>query len=354
MNKNYLLLFILLCTYNLFGQTVVFSNSRSSRGLALHKSLDSLFIASASDNKIYVVGLDDPNYKSNAVLSTTDSPRGIALKDDELYISLNRNGSSLDKIVKINVKETNPILTEVSTVIAEPNGLTIYNNILYVSAKKNIYTIDLLLENSTPYLLIDDLSTVFGTIGLCVWNNYLYVSDTWENQLVKYNLNTSNPNKEVVLSNFNGNGLSVLHDKIYTSSFSGNGFPATVYEIDPISETINEIGNGTIGATWDVVVSDNSLYASNSEGGEVVRYNFNALSVRKFDEQHFTIYPNPSSNYINLNTLGNIGEIKIYDFNGRLVKTSGAFNKQINIEELAIGTYLLKSNNGFIGKFLKK
>ncbi len=53
------------------------------------------------------------------------------------------------------------------------------------------------------------------------------------------------------------------------------------------------------------------------------------------------LYPNPSRDYINIQTESNIRRIDIYDLSGKIVKTNYSADK-INIENLPKGNYLIK------------
>ncbi len=351
MNKHYLLLTCLIITNCLFGQTTIFNSSSNTSGLAIDTNRDSLFIAAKFGDKIYTIDLDDTNYTPNILLSGVDGPEDIEYKDNILYISLNSNNSSLDKVIKIDITETNPSPIEITNSIPNPNGLTIYNNKLYVSSGENIYTLDLSIANPTPFLLIDDLSTVFGTVGLCVWNNYLYVTDTWDDQLVRYDLNTTNPSKEIIFNSFTGKGLTVKENKIYST---GSAVPTKIYEIDPINETYSILGESSIATGWDIVTDENSIFISNLEGGEVIMYNFDELSITELELLKTIIYPNPTNDYIQLKNSENIQNIELYDLNGKLAKKVKVQNNKFDIRNLKSGIYLLKSNEIFIGKIVKK
>ena len=74
-----------------------------------------------------------------------------------------------------------------------------------------------------------------------------------------------------------------------------------------------------------------------------------ALSIVDYEFQNqLTIYPNPSSDLINIsfNTSLEISKLYVYDLNGRLVKKEEGTNlNKINISELMNGIYLLKVVN---------
>lgn len=70
------------------------------------------------------------------------------------------------------------------------------------------------------------------------------------------------------------------------------------------------------------------------------------LSIEEKDKLSFSIYPNPSSDYINIVTseLSNLNDVIIYDFTGKIIKIEKFNNTDsiINIEDLKAGNYFLK------------
>lgn len=81
-----------------------------------------------------------------------------------------------------------------------------------------------------------------------------------------------------------------------------------------------------------------------------------ALGIDSFiDESTITIFPNPASNIINVNSEKAITEIIIYDVLGKKVLSSNY--KSINIEKLKTGTYFielsLKGNRKKVKRFIK-
>lgn len=69
-----------------------------------------------------------------------------------------------------------------------------------------------------------------------------------------------------------------------------------------------------------------------------------------------TLYPNPTSDLLNIETKQNISKIEVYDLSGRLVKSAAGKEKQISVSNLNKGMYLIKmhTENGIINsKFIK-
>jgi hypothetical protein len=86
------------------------------------------------------------------------------------------------------------------------------------------------------------------------------------------------------------------------------------------------------------------------------------LAVNGNSNAVFSIYPNPSKQFLNINIDANSTEVlksaQIFDLNGRLVMETPLNSSRINIETLQNGTYLLLLKNqngkGFSQKFIKE
>lgn len=95
---------------------------------------------------------------------------------------------------------------------------------------------------------------------------------------------------------------------------------------------------------------------------KVVPPNIIALSTNEQLAQKFNLYPNPSTNIVNITNSENMSvkQIEIYDLAGKLVNTQHFNNQadiQLNIETLTNGTYLLylHTNEGAaVKKLIKK
>jgi hypothetical protein len=86
------------------------------------------------------------------------------------------------------------------------------------------------------------------------------------------------------------------------------------------------------------------------------------LGTNSFDSFVFTVYPNPVKSIININiNTTNPVEFNsavIYDLNGRMVQQTKVENKTVNVENLSIGTYILKlkdeQGKEYSQKFIKE
>jgi len=106
--------------------------------------------------------------------------------------------------------------------------------------------------------------------------------------------------------------------------------------------------NNTISYTFNDPVSFKSVTASSSNG---------SLTIEDIEEipNQISVYPNPTANRIYIQG-ENILQTELFDLRGRKVKTTN--QKQIDISEMGIGTFILKvtteTNNTKSFKIIKK
>ncbi len=68
------------------------------------------------------------------------------------------------------------------------------------------------------------------------------------------------------------------------------------------------------------------------------------MAVSDFNKNNIQVYPNPSSDFINIKNLDNIQKIRLYDVSGKMVLET-QFN-EIDIRKLPAGQYILNVHSG--------
>ena len=83
-----------------------------------------------------------------------------------------------------------------------------------------------------------------------------------------------------------------------------------------------------------------------------------STSENLLSKNSVNIYPNPTSDYLNIKTDKKITEMTVYDISGKKVFSSNSSDRKIDVSQLAKGTYILtiKSADGTMSnqKFIKK
>ena len=342
------LLFVLLSPIA-FCQTVtpIFSEVSNSSGLAIHDN--TLYIATSYSGSVYTIDLLEAEAEPELYISELGNIASLCFKDDYLYFARRSNNPADNKILRINTGIEGATVEEVVS-ITSPNGLTVDDNTLYISSQKKIFTVDLSQPDFTAVEIINSLDTTFGSIGVEVINQELFVSD--QDKLVKYNLAEANPAKVLVVDNLpNLTGLSKAENNsfIYATSYG----PDAVFRINITDGQTTNIASTDMATNWDIVFDDSILYVSNSEGGGVVKIEGVSLAAESFERQLTKVYPVPAADYLYIQ---NGNAVSLTDITGKQFEISMT-DSGLDVSALQSGTYILilKVNDIFVPKrFIKK
>lgn len=181
-----------------------------------------------------------------------------------------------------------------------------------------------------------------SAITLSTTNNGSYYAIITENGCISDTSNqisvVFNPNPPTPSINYTDSILST--DAIVGVQWFLNGTAVT----GATSSNYQPQANGTYS------VSTTYGTGCSTASGEVTVSNVAIFELA--NNQFVKIYPNPSSGFITIEASAGIQFIKVFELNGRLVKQStvGGLTAQVDLSELASGTYLiqLQSNNEII------
>jgi choice-of-anchor B domain-containing protein len=133
---------------------------------------------------------------------------------------------------------------------------------------------------------------------------------------------------------------------------NGNMTEIGYFDSHPINDFAGYEG---IWSTYPYFESGN-IVISDREGFLVVKSS--TLAIEENSISNFKIYPNPTSNTININSINfPISDIKIYDLSGKLVYSNefiSELNINLDISNFSNGIYILKLNNQFTTKIIKQ
>jgi hypothetical protein len=111
------------------------------------------------------------------------------------------------------------------------------------------------------------------------------------------------------------------------------------------------------------IESDGDTYMLTIENGEgdIAVYGNVALSQPEFSPLQVTLYPNPVSDVLYINSMDIINKVSVYDIQGKVIKTVSGLNSntsEINLSSLQNGVYFVSitSENGGVltQKIVKK
>ncbi|MEM6718100.1 MAG: T9SS type A sorting domain-containing protein [Bacteroidota bacterium] len=229
--------------------------------------------------------------------------------------------------------------------------------------RRMISKIDLSSTNPTVIDVISNLESSSIGVHLAFHGDYAYGLYTRysDRYVFRVNITTNNPSYEEVFPITTGyagiiswtvsgnmmyypelNDLFVT-DYIRRVDLTDPNFP--VQDVMPIPS----------GFALGIVVADDYLYLPTGNG--IVKTNISALnlSVNEFNAKETSLYPNPTSSYLQINNLKRTASYKIYNMLGvQVSKGSLAPNEQIEVSTLESGMYFIQLNNTSPIKFIKK
>ncbi|WP_261510642.1 T9SS-dependent choice-of-anchor J family protein [Chryseobacterium paludis] len=114
-------------------------------------------------------------------------------------------------------------------------------------------------------------------------------------------------------------------------------------------------------ATYQIALEGVAMYGY-SITVDNVTVNASALSTSEVNHKKdlFRVFPNPTSDFVNITSASKISEISIIDFSGKNIKNLKADNTEVrvSVQDLPSGNYIVKvkSSDGAAGsqKFIKK
>ena len=115
----------------------------------------------------------------------------------------------------------------------------------------------------------------------------------------------------------------------------------------------------TFGTVKSLITCGNGCYAFNTTDNKVIIIKDSTLGLSETeDKSTLSIYPNPTTDYLNIKSDLKIKEIQISDINGRIINNLDFQDHKINLTSLQIGIYFAKitDENGKITtkKIIKK
>ena len=238
--------------------------------------------------------------------------------------------------------------------LIQANGKIIYIRTVNISpAQQDLQATRYLGDGTT-------IDTSFGTNGTMTlaagWTSYGYVAP--------YNL----PNGDIFLhyrltlfASDKDAVMYVTNSGVINTSFGGNvidngnpvlgSFGLPTYKANP--------GSLSLGADYFVTTSERQALPQNITTTKV-NYNFPVLSTNENTQHGFEILPNPSDSEINIKSIDAFTTVRIYNIEGRLLKTSVTTNplleNKLDISSLSKGVYIVEvesENKRKIQKLIK-
>ncbi|WP_329804832.1 T9SS type A sorting domain-containing protein [Flavobacterium facile] len=259
---------------------------------------------------------------------------------------------------------------------SNPTQLLLHNNDLFIATEQtsHIYKINLLATDTTPIEVTD----IYGP--MVIKNNFLYVGQYVDSKIVKINL--SNGIKTDYLTGYKPNYFNLQGDDLYFTSNTTN----KLYKINLINNSLNIIlqnlnyVSGIViennicylcesqadkisyydlnsnqfvnfvsltSSSWPngITIYNDTIYFISTVGGQVSSIPISTLGIPTNQKKTYTIYPNPTTELLNILTDEILEEFQIFDTTGKEVLKGKFETNHINVTQLQAGAYILKIKN---------
>jgi ELWxxDGT repeat protein len=201
-------------------------------------------------------------------------------------------------------------------------------------------------------IAVESASSINSTNNYFVWNDALYFEgDNGSNdQLWKYDpasdtaLNVSNITGSTATggNNHDPSDYAVFGDYLY---YRGETFDNSNGYLFRTNGTTSEQLDDTIKDIDEITVLNGKLYFEGDDdtsGNELYMLDPSTLSITKVFKDTLDIYPNPTSDYINISSEYLDNDFKIYSLLGQVVKKGKITSSKITVSDLSTGNYILK------------
>lgn len=181
----------------------------------------------------------------------------------------------------------------------------------------------------------------------------IYVAGTWKEKfnIQNQNFNLSAVDMSVNLLKFDNQGNIKYTKELYTTPYIIGQVPSNL-EITTLTNgkivlAGNTLGNNLLNEDINNLNGDNYYIAVLEE---------EVLKTDEVNKISINIYPNPSSDFINIHTKEKFNNIEVYDATGRKVISEINSNNQIDVRKLLNGVYYIRIMTGpksLTSKFIK-
>ncbi len=348
MKKNYLFLFALFLSLNIFSQVEVLNLNRdlvNPIGIAVKNNL--LFIGEVGTSTFSRTDLSQGDPKSVVDIHTNLAViSDMTFDGNILYFSSADNSGS---IYKLDITDSsNTITTVVTNLGTNPSGLAIHGSELYIALRlhKKVLKIDLTDTNPTPVEVVSNVSGAI-IIDLAIHQNYLYFTHT--NKISRIDITQNVPIVELFVDNLNvPTGLELYENFLFIalSQHPSSGKKIGMIDLNDANPVVQDLAVDLDDA-WNLALENNTLYIAEQVTGKVSTLNISTLSNNDESlEENLAVFPNPSSDFITIPNLESAVNYKIVDLSGRVVlKNKLALGESIDIQSLTNGIYLVHLEN---------
>lgn len=331
---------LLLLTNFAFSQVTDLLTNLNSAGISNLTYKDNfIYFNSYVDKKIYRFDYTLPNPSYELVSQFNENPNFVYVKNNTLYVGV-ENPYKTYKIDLSSLNSPPMLLANIAGPMAQINDELYIGQ--YVASK--IVKINLITNIQSDALL--GYKPNFFTI----YENQLYFTSNYTNKLYKFDVTINC--LDVILNNLNyASGIIMNDELLFICESSGNSI-SFYSKLDFQFQNLIQLQPNS----WPngVIIIGNELFFIQTVAGKISKLPITPLlSNISFvnTDPKIKIYPNPSTEVINIDSKYLFEKYSIYNNEGKLIQNSTITNNKINVSELPKGQYVLmldKHSNTFL------
>lgn len=312
---------------------------------------DYLYVAESQSGVISRIDITDSTYTSVDLITGLNNPVGLKILDDELYVTeLYGN-----RIFKVDLTDPNLTQVDILTNIDRPSGIEIIGSELFftVASMSNDKLMKVNL-NDPNKIVTQVIGGLQDPVDIAARGNELYISEFLGNKVVKIDVVSPNFGKvDVVTGGLNGPvALHFIGNELYIANYNSNEIvKVNVGQSLPILGTLNV---ESVASPYGLVFDGNDMYVSDFDT-KVVTFNIFPVTTNSLQiAQNWSIFPNPTQEFIQIQDLNLSQTYTIVDMAGRVLQTGVVYPSQkVSIQNLMKGMYFIRLENGEVEKFMK-
>lgn len=358
MKKNYILLFAFILSYSINAQTTTILSGLSQQDGKFELVNHDLYIVQEEFDKIIKIDISQSNPTATDVITGLNNPKSIVITGNTAYIAETYEDeatttASIGRIRKFDLSTSNPTPVDVLTNLNAPEHLEIIGNDLHF-LELNITS--LTTFDRDPRISVIDITDSSPTINtyisglgdeeifeFTINNNDIYISqggNTGQGKILKGNINNTNTPIDFLTTSLTTPNAMIVKNNELY-------FSDLNLDLAKIDLTASSISASNILTIANTNISDmdfdssGNLYLMDRENGEVLKVDKSTLSIQELNKNSYSIYPNPAKNIINIRLTEN-NQLKNLNITNLFgQKVYSTNEKNIDVSNLQTGIYIL-------------
>jgi len=303
----------------------------------------------STTSEIFKVDITQSSPTPILVVDGLNGAVGMAIGGNTLYFT----EFNLGRISKINITDPTPTVETVIAGLNTPANLFLSGNTMYFSDNNSDIVAKFDVTDPNPIPIIVATSTFnFNPSGLALQGNILYMGQGQANRVSKVDVTSGvTQPTDVVVGVNRPLGIRVIGNNLIIAEYIGN--KVSIKDLTDGSNTAVDLVTGVNGPL-DIEVAGSTIFILEKGTNKISKVE-NILGLDQVSlKTIITLYPNPALSVIQISNLETTLTYSIYNLVGaKIMDGTMQPNEIINVETLATGVYIFKTQDGKTMKFVK-